>query len=128
MKREIDLGQTQLVSGFLAGAGGKRSLGDIIDRLKQTYASKIGFEYMHIQEVNECNWLRERIETSEPFSFTKEEKLVTLDRLMWAESFEKFLALKYPTSKVLCFPFCLLIDCGRFSLSHSALVWKAANR
>jgi 2-oxoglutarate dehydrogenase E1 component len=103
MKKEIDLGKIKLVSGFLAGSAGKRSLGDIIARLKQTYSSTIGIEYMHIQEVSECNWLRERIETSEPFSFSKDEKLVTLDRLMWAESFEKFLALKYPTSKVLFF-------------------------
>lgn len=100
LKKEIDLGKTKLVSGFLAGSAGKRSLGDIISRLKQTYASDIGFEYMHIQDVNECNWLRERIETSEPVSLSKEEKLVALDRLCWAESFEKFLALKYPTSKV----------------------------
>lgn len=99
MKKEIQLGEHKFISGFLAGSAGKRTLGDILERLRNTYSRYIGLEYMHIQEVAECNWIREHFETAEPISYDKTEKKVILDRLMWAEGFEKFLAKKWATAK-----------------------------
>lgn len=75
------------------------TLGEIIDQLKMAYSSSIGYEYTHIPDRQQCNWLRARIEIPQPYSFTKEEKLVVLDRLLWSELFEKFVALKYPSEK-----------------------------
>ena len=31
--------------------------------------------------------------------FTKEQKMMILDRLMWSDSFERFVATKYPSEK-----------------------------
>lgn len=49
---------------------------------------------MHIQDRSKCNWIRERIETPIQHQFSKEEKLIILDRLIWATNFEGFCALK----------------------------------
>ena len=38
---------------------------------------------MHIPNRDQCNWLRERIETSEASAYTPERKLHILDRLAW---------------------------------------------
>lgn len=75
------------------------TLGEIINQLKQTYCSNIGYEYTHIPDRIQCNWLRARIEVPQPYAFTREQKLVILDRLLWSELFEKFVALKYPSEK-----------------------------
>jgi hypothetical protein len=34
------------------------TLREILVRLKQTYCSTIGVEYMHIPDRHECNWIR----------------------------------------------------------------------
>ena len=31
--------------------------------LLQTYCGTVGYEYMHISDRDQCNWLREKIET-----------------------------------------------------------------
>ena len=43
---------------------------------------------MHIPDRDRCNWLRERIETHEPFQYPAEKKMHILDRLAWSELFE----------------------------------------
>ena len=75
------------------------SLGEIVDQLQRTYCQHIGYEFTHIPDRGQCNWLRARIEVPQPYAFTREQKLVILDRLLWSESFEKFVALKYPSEK-----------------------------
>lgn len=42
-------------------------------------------QYMHISDRDQCNWLRERIETKDPVVFNKEKKIHILDRLAWSE-------------------------------------------
>jgi 2-oxoglutarate dehydrogenase complex dehydrogenase (E1) component-like enzyme len=59
----------------------------------------IGVEYIHIPDRAQCDWIRERIETPEPFKYSVEEKRVILDRLTWSDSFERFVASKYPSEK-----------------------------
>lgn len=54
---------------------------------------------MHIPDRERCNWLRARIETPEPVTFSPQQKLNTLDRLAWSEMFESFLANKYTAAK-----------------------------
>lgn len=65
----------------------------VIEKLNNTYCQTLGFEYMHITSRDECNWLRQLIESPKK-EYSKEDKVVILDRLMWAELFEKFLAKK----------------------------------
>lgn len=42
-------------------------------------------QYMHIPSRDQCNWLRERIETKDPISYSPERKVHILDRLAWSE-------------------------------------------
>jgi 2-oxoglutarate dehydrogenase E1 component len=35
---------------------------DLIAEYEQAYCGKIGVEYMHISDRNECNWIRNRVE------------------------------------------------------------------
>eukprot|EP00029_Vermamoeba_vermiformis_P007267 TRINITY_DN309_c0_g1_i1.p1 TRINITY_DN309_c0_g1~~TRINITY_DN309_c0_g1_i1.p1 ORF type:complete len:1036 (+),score=285.46 TRINITY_DN309_c0_g1_i1:380-3109(+) len=88
-----------LISGFLSGNKPKRTLREIMEKLKQTYCSNIGVEFMHIQNRDENNWIKEHFETERKYSFSKEDKLLILDRLAWATFFERFLGVKMTTQK-----------------------------
>jgi 2-oxoglutarate dehydrogenase E1 component len=59
----------------------------------------IGVQYVHIPDKDQCDWLRERFEIPQPWNYTVEEKRMILDRLMWSDSFEKFIGGKYPNEK-----------------------------
>lgn len=89
---------TGLLSEF-QGAQAEMTLGELVGQLKRTYSGTIGYEYTHIPDRGQCNWLRGRIEVPTPYAFSHAEKLVILDRLLWGELFEKFVALKYPSEK-----------------------------
>lgn len=75
------------------------TLREIIKCLQHIYCGSVGYEYMHIPSREQCDWLRARIEVPEPYSFAREERLRILDRLIWADSFERFVATKYPGEK-----------------------------
>ncbi|SCZ88064.1 BZ3500_MvSof-1268-A1-R1_Chr10-2g02825 [Microbotryum saponariae] len=77
----------------------KMSLRKIIDACKQIYSGSIGIQYIHIPNRDECDWIRERIEIPEPWKYTVDEKRMILDRLIWSDSFERFIASKYPNEK-----------------------------
>lgn len=59
----------------------------------------IGVQYVHIPDRDKCDWLRQRLETPQPFKYSIEEKRTILDRLIWSDSFERFIASKYPNEK-----------------------------
>lgn len=59
----------------------------------------MGIQYVHIPDKEQCDWIRERVEIPKPWNYTVEEKRMILDRLIWSESFEKFIASKYPNEK-----------------------------
>ncbi|EIW81255.1 2-oxoglutarate dehydrogenase E1 component [Coniophora puteana RWD-64-598 SS2] len=75
------------------------SLGEIIKTLKRIYCGAVGIQYVHIPDKEQCDWIRERVEIPKPWNYTVEEKRMILDRLIWSESFEKFIASKYPNEK-----------------------------
>ncbi|KAK4701567.1 hypothetical protein P7C70_g4663, partial [Phenoliferia sp. Uapishka_3] len=62
-------------------------------------AGSVGIQYIHIPNREECDWIRERIEIPTPWAYTVDEKRVILDRLIWSDSFERFIASKYPNEK-----------------------------
>jgi len=77
---------------------GMTTLSELHEFCKKIYCQYIGFEYMHIREIEKCNWIRERIEIhNEPY--TKDQKLRVLERLTFADVFERFLATKFGTAK-----------------------------
>lgn len=59
----------------------------------------IGIEYSHIPDRLQCDWLRERIEIPNRYQYSKNEKKIILDRLIWSDSFERFVSTKYPSEK-----------------------------
>ncbi len=76
------------------------TLRQILDILSKTYCGHIGVEFMHIQDPEEKAWIQERIEGGRnQTDFTVNGKRAILERLTAAESFEKFLQLKYTGTK-----------------------------
>ncbi len=79
---------------------GYASINELIVFLKKIYCSSIGVEYMHISDPVEKVWFRERMEKEEnQIKFTNVGKKRILNKLIQAEGFEKFLALKFIGTK-----------------------------
>ncbi len=76
------------------------NLHEILSAVKQTYCGKIGVEFMHMSSPEEKAWIQKRIEQPRnQTDFTTNGKRAILERLTAAESFEQFLAKKYPGTK-----------------------------
>ena len=76
------------------------TINEILPFLKKTYCSTIGVEYMHIADPVEKKWFRERMEKKEnKLKFTNNGKKAILNKLIQAEGFEKFLAVKFVGTK-----------------------------
>lgn len=67
----------------------------IAPTLKQIYCGTVGFEYAHLADRNEREWLREQIEKRGRPSVSKEEKRARLQKLVEAEGLESELHKKY---------------------------------
>ena len=79
---------------------GYASINEIISFLKKIYCSTIGVEYMHISDPIEKTWFRDRMEKeAHQLQFTESGKKSILNKLIQAEGFEKFLALKFVGTK-----------------------------
>ena len=73
---------------------------EIVRVLQETYCGHIGFEYMHISDVEERRFIQDRIESVEKtVQFTPEGKQSILTKVIQAEQWEKFLARKYVGTK-----------------------------
>ncbi|POW10705.1 hypothetical protein PSTT_05914 [Puccinia striiformis] len=77
----------------------KMKLREIIDACKRIYCGHIGLQYVHLPDRKECDWIRERVELPVPWCYSLEEKRMILDRLIWSDSFERFVASKHPNEK-----------------------------
>lgn len=97
MEKEFDI-RTSVMAG-LANKPRKWKIKELYEELKRIYCSKVGFEYNHMSEREEKNWLREHIENSNLFELSKGEKLVLFDRLCKNESFNIFVKNKFTTVK-----------------------------
>jgi multifunctional 2-oxoglutarate metabolism enzyme len=83
---------------YCGGLGGFETakLRDIIRLLRDTYSGSIGAEYMHLLDMEERVWLRERMEsTTNTPDLEKQEKENILHKLNQAMAFEQFLHKKY---------------------------------
>jgi len=68
--------------------------------LKRTYCGRIGYEFMHITDPEQKDWLQRRIEgPDKEIVFTPEGKKGILNKLVEAEGFEKFAGLRFLGTK-----------------------------
>ncbi|PJF20920.1 MAG: 2-oxoglutarate dehydrogenase E1 component, partial [Phototrophicales bacterium] len=95
---EADL--RQIPASLVGGPVAEQSANawEATEKLKQIYASTIGFDNDHIRIPEERNWLREAIE-SRRYAFNPEsdDDVALLDRLTQVEAFEHFLQRSFPT-------------------------------
>ncbi|MCB1520702.1 MAG: 2-oxoglutarate dehydrogenase E1 component, partial [Hyphomicrobiaceae bacterium] len=76
------------------------SIRQILAILRRTYCRHIGVQFMHISAPAQKSWIQERIEGEEKdIRFTVEGKKAILNKLIEAESFEKFCDVKYTGTK-----------------------------
>ena len=79
---------------------GYATINEILHFFRKIYCSTIGVEYMHISDPAEKIWFRERMEKEESkLKFTTNGKKAILNKLIQAEGFEKFLAIKFVGTK-----------------------------
>ncbi|MGE6259616.1 2-oxoglutarate dehydrogenase E1 component [Heyndrickxia sporothermodurans] len=65
---------------------------DAINHLKTVYTNKLAFEFHHVHDLEEKNWLQRTVESGEYLpNLKKEQKLAVLKRLSEVEGFEKFI-------------------------------------
>lgn len=65
---------------------------EAIRHLKKVYTSAIAFEFYHVNNPAEKNWLREKVESGSLMStLRKEKRIAILKRLIEVEEFERFL-------------------------------------
>lgn len=78
----------------------KALLREIVEVMERIYCGSIGYEFMHIVDLSEKQWIQRRIEThlGNP-DFAPEVKKHLLERLSAAEGLEKHLDSKYPGTK-----------------------------
>jgi 2-oxoglutarate dehydrogenase E1 component len=76
------------------------TLNELMPSLRATYCGTIGVEYMHIQEPAERVWIQERIEGPRNHTdFSVKGKRAILERLVVAETFERFCDRRYTGTK-----------------------------
>jgi 2-oxoglutarate dehydrogenase E1 component len=98
MDQEFELGPG-ILPRFASDGKKEMKLRDIIAACERTYCGSIGYEYIHIPDREQCDWIRNRIEIPTPVKYSVDDKRRILDRLIWSSSFENFLATKYPNDK-----------------------------
>jgi len=84
------------------GLGGRdeATLREILEVLRQTYCGKIGAEFMYNPDPAQKQWLIDRMESTRNRSLLSvDDRRRILKKLVEAESFEKFLHMKYVGQK-----------------------------
>src|SRR5882724_2384404 len=75
---------------------GPLTLGQLLQRLRNTYCRSIGVQYMHIDDLSVRRWLQRRMEMTENrIQLTRDEQLRILTRLTDAVTFEEFIRKKF---------------------------------
>jgi 2-oxoglutarate dehydrogenase E1 component len=78
----------------------RATLRQILEKLYTTYCQTIGVEFMHIQEPDQKSWIQDRVEnTPIPNRVDHTDRRQILQDLVAADSFERFLHVKYPGAK-----------------------------
>ncbi|MBC7782233.1 MAG: 2-oxoglutarate dehydrogenase E1 component, partial [Burkholderiales bacterium] len=93
-----DLGRNVGKGGFAGATDG--TLRDLVEKLRQTYCRTIGVEFTHIGDMNQREWLQNRLESTynQP-NLTPAEKKTLLFELTAAEEFEQYLGRAFIGAK-----------------------------
>ncbi len=76
------------------------SMRQILEIVRRTYCGTFTLQFMHISDMEQAAWLKERIEGyGKEIHFTREGRRAILNKLVEAEGFEKFLHVKYMGTK-----------------------------
>ena len=93
-----DMSEIHFTGNYLGGV--RMSVGEVFERLKKTYCGNVGVEYLHIQETEKRRWIQSKIEPNNNIpSFSCDEKLRILNKIVQAEEFENFLHTRYVGQK-----------------------------
>jgi len=84
---------------YIGGDQTSLPLKDIISRLQNTYCNHIGVEFMFINNLEQCDWIKRRFETPGIQTMTHDEKRILMARLIRATRFEEYLARKWASEK-----------------------------
>uniref|UniRef100_A0A8B9KSQ2 2-oxoglutarate dehydrogenase complex component E1 n=1 Tax=Astyanax mexicanus TaxID=7994 RepID=A0A8B9KSQ2_ASTMX len=84
---------------FIGGSESALPLREIIHRLEMAYCQHIGVEFMFINDLEQCQWIREKFEKPGVMQFTLEEKRTLLARMVRSTRFEEFLQRKWSSEK-----------------------------
>jgi len=85
----------EFITNGLSGRD-KATLREILEVLRDTYCGNIGVEYMYIADPERKDWLQERMESTRNYpALDAASKRRILEKLVEAESFERFLHAKY---------------------------------
>lgn len=86
--------------GFLSRSTQPMTLRQLIQRLNEVYAGTTGYEFSHLDNPEEINWLRSKIERIQgPRDVPADEQLRILRRLIQANRFETFIGVKFNTKR-----------------------------
>jgi 2-oxoglutarate dehydrogenase E1 component len=95
---DADLDRPIYINGLLGFE--TATLREIVAACRETYCGHVGVEYMHIQELEQRQWIQKRIEVPRnQTEFTREGKRAILERLTVAEGLERFLDKRYTGTK-----------------------------
>ncbi|KAK8769222.1 hypothetical protein V5799_014315 [Amblyomma americanum] len=84
---------------YIGGEESTLPLREILRRLENVYCTSIGVEYMFINDLDQCNWIREKFESPGVMRLSKERKRLLLSRVVRSTKFEEFLAKKWVSEK-----------------------------
>lgn len=85
--------------GTIVQQKSKWRLGDLIEAYRNAYCGKIGVQFMHIEDTEVCDWIREHVEQVIYEKQTDEEKLHMYSRLNWSHQWGVFMSQKFNTMK-----------------------------
>ncbi|KAF6023589.1 hypothetical protein EB796_018093 [Bugula neritina] len=106
---------------FIGGENPELPLREIVNRLEKVYCQTIGIEYMFINDLEQCNWLRKRFETPGCMTLSQDEKRTLIARLVRSSMFEQFLAKKWSSEKRFGLEGCeVLIPAMKTVIDHSS--------
>ncbi|XP_066260731.1 2-oxoglutarate dehydrogenase complex component E1 isoform X1 [Euwallacea similis] len=101
MRHETDMDRVFKLPSttFIGGNEKSLPLREILRRLELAYCRHIGVEFMFINSLEQCNWIRQRLESPGCMDLTPEQKRLILARLTRATGFESFLSRKWSSEK-----------------------------
>ena len=76
------------------------TLREILDLLQEAYCGRIGVQFMHIDDLGQKQWLKDRMENpASRAKLSRDRQVAILEKLTDAEIFEQFIHRKFPGYK-----------------------------